>query len=63
MTGAGDDDLLADQGRRVWRLPPAVAGLMGLTAVGLLGVTISSALVRGVMAASTASGRRLKASW
>jgi hypothetical protein len=40
MTGAGDDDLLADQGRRVWPLPPAVALLMGLTATGLLGVVI-----------------------
>jgi len=40
MTGAGDDDLLADQGRRVWPLPPAVAMLMGLTAVGLMGVVI-----------------------
>jgi hypothetical protein len=40
MTGAGDDDLLADQGRRVWPLPPAVALLMGLTAAGLLGVVI-----------------------
>ena len=40
MTGAGDDDLLADQRRRVWPLPPAVATLMGLTAVGMLGVVI-----------------------
>jgi carbon monoxide dehydrogenase subunit G len=40
MTGAGDDDLLADQGRRVWPLPPAVGLLMALTATGLLGVVI-----------------------
>jgi len=40
MTVAGEDDLLADQRRRVWPLPPAVAMLMGLTAVGILGVVI-----------------------
>jgi carbon monoxide dehydrogenase subunit G len=40
MTAAGDDDLLADQRRRVWPLPPAVALLMGLTTAGMLGVVI-----------------------
>ncbi len=40
MTGAGDDDLLAEQRRRVWPLPPAVALAIGLTAAGALGVVI-----------------------
>jgi carbon monoxide dehydrogenase subunit G len=40
MTAAGDDDLLADQRRRVWPLPPAVALLIGLTTAGMLGVVI-----------------------
>jgi carbon monoxide dehydrogenase subunit G len=40
MTGAGEDDLLAEQRRRVWPLPPAVALAMGLTAAGALGVVI-----------------------
>jgi carbon monoxide dehydrogenase subunit G len=38
LTGAGDDDLLAYQRRRVWPLPPAVALAIGLTGVGMLGV-------------------------
>jgi uncharacterized protein len=40
MTGAGDDDLLAEQRRRVWPLTPAAALVMGLTAAGALGVVI-----------------------
>jgi carbon monoxide dehydrogenase subunit G len=41
MTGAGDDDLLAEQRRRVWPLPPpAVVLVLGVTAVGALGVVI-----------------------